>query len=330
MERRAKIWYFQLLFLHSLPLFGAGYRLQESYRPVQGQPAYTFNRTLAQLLVRHASAAYVDSPADLVAWNCSRCNGLIKGFNMSRLIVDNPKTLQAYVGVQEGQGLIVVSFRGTELHSLVNWICDLYFLELDLMYPGTKFAYVHWGFYSAYHNTSLRDGILSAVQRLQAERPGLQVAVTGHSLGAALACLCALDLTVNAMVPNVKLFTFGQPRVGNRAFALYFDEHVPDSTRMVHGNDLVPHLPPLSQARRLYSYYHTATEVWIHKLWGFGPIEVIRVCDSSGEDRSCSRSVLGDSIGDHLVYLGVVLGDSPGSRRAIDEQIAIASDGWLA
>eukprot|EP00897_Mesotaenium_endlicherianum_P005039 jgi/Mesen1/4563/ME000232S03828 len=269
-----------------------------------------YNRTLAIQLVEHAAAVYSSDPVRLRAWNCSRCDGFTAGFNLTQL---------AYVGVQEGQGMIVVCFRGTRIRSLVNWVANLHFLELNLPYPGVDEAFVHCGFYEAYHNTTLRAGVIEAVQALQRERPHLQVVVTGHSLGAALACLCALDLTVNLGVQGVHVTTFGQPRVGNRAFATYFDQRVPNSVRMVHGHDLVPHLPPLSLARRLYSYYHTATEVWMFRMRFIIQLDVEKVCDSSGEDPSCSRSVLGNSIADHLVYFGVPLGEE-GARSILLEE----------
>lgn len=56
---------------------------------------------------------------------------------------------------------------------------------------------VHHGFYSAYHNTSLGPGILNAVQRTRDVFGDIQVMVTGHSMGGAMASFCALDLTVN-------------------------------------------------------------------------------------------------------------------------------------
>jgi hypothetical protein len=56
---------------------------------------------------------------------------------------------------------------------------------------------VHKGFYAAYHNTSLHDYIVAAVQTVQRERNDLRILVTGHSMGGAMAAFCALDLTVN-------------------------------------------------------------------------------------------------------------------------------------
>ena len=54
---------------------------------------------------------------------------------------------------------------------------------------------MHRGFYTAYHNTTLRPGVIAAVISLK-EKFGSSVMVTGHSMGGAMAAFCALDLTV--------------------------------------------------------------------------------------------------------------------------------------
>lgn len=57
---------------------------------------------------------------------------------------------------------------------------------------------VHRGFYAAYHNTTLRERVVGAVQAIQQGRSDLGVIVTGHSMGGAMATFCALDLSVSA------------------------------------------------------------------------------------------------------------------------------------
>lgn len=55
---------------------------------------------------------------------------------------------------------------------------------------------MHRGFYAAYHNTILREQVVTAVQSIQQDRSELGVTITGHSMGGAMAAFCALDLTV--------------------------------------------------------------------------------------------------------------------------------------
>ena len=56
---------------------------------------------------------------------------------------------------------------------------------------------VHHGFYSAYHNTTVRPAVLDAVKRAKKfYGENIKIMVTGHSMGGAMAAFCGLDLVV--------------------------------------------------------------------------------------------------------------------------------------
>ncbi|KAL9240867.1 hypothetical protein vseg_015039 [Gypsophila vaccaria] len=267
-----------------------------------------YNHTLAQMLVRYNAAVYESDLTELFTWSCSRCTGMTEGFEIIELIVDIEHCLQAYVGFAENLNAIVIAFRGTQEHSIQNWVEDLYWKQLDLNYPDMPDAMVHHGFYYAYHNTTLRPGVINAVRRAKKILGEVDIMVIGHSMGGAMAAICALDLTVHYKIENVQVMTFGQPRIGNAAFASYYIQHVPNTIRVTHDHDMVPHLPPYYRHFPQKTYHHFPREVWLYNI-GFGSLiyTVEKVCDSSGEDPSCSRSVLGSSVADHLVYFGVNL-----------------------
>ena len=63
------------------------------------------------------------------------------------------------------------------------------------------FYQVHHGFYFAYHNTTVRPGVVNAVKRAKELYGNLDIMVTGHSMGGAMAAFCGLDLTVIIMTP---------------------------------------------------------------------------------------------------------------------------------
>ncbi|KAJ0977606.1 hypothetical protein J5N97_013080 [Dioscorea zingiberensis] len=280
---------------------------------------HIYNHTLAQILVEYASAVYVSDLTELFTWTCSRCNGMTKGFEMVELIVDVQNCLQSFVGVAHDLNAIVIAFRGTQEKSIQNWIEDLFWKQLDLNYPEMPGAMVHHGFYSAYHNTSLSPGILKAVQKTRDVYGDIQVMVTGHSMGGAMASFCALDLSVNHGIHNVQLMTFGQPRIGNAIFASYFRKHVPHTIRVTNGHDIVPHLPPYYYYFPSKTYHHFAREVWLNDI-GFGRLfyKSEKICDDSGEDPTCSRSVSGNSVLDHLTYYGTKLqADTSGSCKIV-------------
>jgi hypothetical protein len=141
--------------------------------------------------------------SELFTWTCERCNGLTKGFEVIEIIVDVEHCLQAYVGVAKDLNAIIIAFRGTQEHSIQNWVSDLFWKQLDLNYPDMPDAMVHHGFYSAYHNTTVRPAVLDAVKRAkESYGANLNIMVTGHSMGGAMASFCALDLVVNILELN--------------------------------------------------------------------------------------------------------------------------------
>ncbi|KAF7007171.1 hypothetical protein CFC21_022130 [Triticum aestivum] len=265
---------------------------------------FVFNYTLAKTIVEYASAVYMTDLTALYTWTCSRCNDLTKGFEIRCIIVDIQNCLQAFIGVDHNLNAVIVAIRGTQENSVQNWIKDLVWKQVDLNYPNMPDAKVHTGFYSAYNNTLLRPAITNAVRKARRLYGDISVIVTGHSMGGAIASFCALDLAISLGSDSVHLMTFGQPRIGNAAFASYFEQYVPTAIRVTHEHDIVPHLPPYFFFLPHLTYHHFPREVWEHDVDGN---TTFRVCDSSGEDPDCCRSVfaLFLSASDHLTYMGV-------------------------
>jgi predicted lipase len=146
---------------------------------------------------------------------------------------------QGIFGTAFGNTLIL-AFRGSEETGIADWIRDLKFLPADFAYgeKGNTTIKVHHGFIEAYN--SVREAMFKVAQ----ETPHKQIICTGHSLGGALATLCALDVKYNLPAKVVSTYTFGSPKVGNEAFAKFYDKYVPQTYRIVNGVDLVPTLPP--------------------------------------------------------------------------------------
>ncbi|GMH33713.1 hypothetical protein BSKO_01547 [Bryopsis sp. KO-2023] len=156
---------------------------------------------------------------------------------------------------------IVISFRGTS--KLEDIISDLNFphKNLDGSLPdiveifgaGNKIN-THSGFTDAYD--SVKACIPSIIDLITEGSSDWKVNVTGHSLGGALATLCAFDLTTRKdAVANVDVFTYGCPRVGNKAFALAFNKVLPKGWRVSNEKDPVTNMPHLA------NYYHCGENV---------------------------------------------------------------------
>lgn len=111
---------------------------------------------------------------------------------------------------------------------------------------------VHNGFYKGAREVwqSMSEGFLQLVR----ENPEYQISVTGHSLGGALAVLLANELKL--MGYNVKLVTYGQPKVGTFRTVDWMDQFwglpplnnpngiLPNAmVRVTNKGDVVPFVP---------------------------------------------------------------------------------------
>lgn len=67
-----------------------------------------------------------------------------------------------------------------------------------------------------------------SVGQLLKEHPGSDLYVIGHSMGAAMATVCVLDLKFRYNLQKEKtfLYTFGSPRIGNDIFAAFLEKQV--------------------------------------------------------------------------------------------------------
>lgn len=115
--------------------------------------------------------------------------------------------------------------KRTKPSSLVVSVChDGAKLDLDI-------TRVHKGFLDAY--STIRDELRNLVS------PSEKTVVCGHSLGGALAILYAVE----SCSPNLSVFTFGAPRVGDDAWNEFLDRLSVPFTHYVTGLDPVPLLP---------------------------------------------------------------------------------------
>lgn len=83
-------------------------------------------------------------------------------------------------------------------------------------------SYVHTGFLYAYNVVA--STVLRLVKAQSAAHPSYTIIVTGHSLGGAVAALAAVSIKSALPSSNLKLYTYGQPRTGNAAFATYVEQ----------------------------------------------------------------------------------------------------------
>lgn len=149
------------------------------------------------------------------------------------------------------RNLTVIAFRGSR--SLRNFVTDLdYSTNRTDLCPGCD---AHGGFWQAWQEA--RADILAAAKIAADLHPEFKLVVTGHSLGGALATLCAAEL--RKMGYPAALYTYGSPRVGNQALAHFVTNQPGGNYRVTHTNDPIPHLPLI-----VMGFQHISPEYYIN------------------------------------------------------------------
>ena len=155
-----------------------------------------------------------------------------------------------FVAVDHTNKMIVISFRGSQ--SLDNWLTnlDFGFTDTDLC-SGCS---AHSGFWNSW--VDARDTVIPAVKAAAKQYPSYQIAVTGHSLGGAIAPFAAAQLRNQGA--SVALYTFGSPRIGGSTVSSYISNQAGGNYRVTHWNDPVPRVPLLAMG-----YVHISPEYYI-------------------------------------------------------------------
>jgi hypothetical protein len=155
-------------------------------------------------------------------------------------------------------GELVAVIRGTQ--TIDEWLHDFSFLFVpNPIHAGGGLT--EDGFTAIYR--SLRAGAdpnspsaIAAITNLVGTGQVNYITVTGHSLGAAVATLLALDVGLNSGIgsQNLSAYTYASPRVGEMFFHHTYCSVVPHTYRLYNRSDLVPQAP-------LFPYEHVDNDL---------------------------------------------------------------------
>jgi hypothetical protein len=198
---------------------------------------------------------------------------------------------KAFLAVDDGRQEIVLTFRGSS--NLPNILQDATLVPLS---PGDLSGIqIHAGFYAS--TKSLYPQVVGALTNLTTTYPTYKVVINGHSLGGSQATLTVFLFTRNGVFASTifELYTYGEPREGNLAFATHFNRLNITAARITNRADYAAHVP----APASLGFFHHANEVWIKD-------GLTRNCPNERyEDLSCSdtQGPLYSAL-DHISYFG--------------------------
>ncbi len=153
---------------------------------------------------------------------------------------------QCFAALDRASGELVMGFRGTEDTSDALRDAEILVSALTCVrLPWTHL--VHAGFLGGWESVS------GWARKLWMDLKPDRLTVCGHSLGGALATLCAVDAFADIVT---SVYTYGSPRVGLSSFASDYAKAGLQTTRVVHALDVVPRVPGLP-------YEHVCEGLWL-------------------------------------------------------------------
>ena len=202
--------------------------------PAAGERAYDTSRALFS---SYMSMLAYEPDASI------KSAGAVQGLGNLQIHASRASSARGFTASRADVG--VVSLSGTaDIRDLIMDARTCLKAHPSVGADGSASGRVHDGF--AAQLDSLWPELKKAIVRMRAEDPNRPILFTGHSLGGALAVLAAARAKMEGLFDGSRavLHTFGQPKVGDAAFARTLDALLRDVpyTREVYRGDPVAQL----------------------------------------------------------------------------------------
>ena len=168
----------------------------------------------------------------------------------------------------------IITFRGSKTAD--NWKSNAEITQINSDFGAShelNSHYIHTGFSNNFLRVAKKidEVVKNFLNETKDAFLNKMIIFNGHSLGGALATICA-----GYLIPKIKqwgkdggikekpesfhLITFGSPRVGDKKFAQYINTTIEPglNIRVVYGDDIVTRIPPWLPVAE---YYHSGTLV---------------------------------------------------------------------
>jgi hypothetical protein len=144
----------------------------------------------------------------------------------------------------EVSGVLFIAFAGTDPLVTADWITNFDFTS--------NAENIHRGFARA---LKVVWPAIAAALSANLEAP---IIVAGHSLGGAVATLCARRIVEQLNREIAGVYTFGMPRIGGEVFSCALNKSIGTKIyRFVYGTDIVPSVPP-----KELGFRHVGRRIW--------------------------------------------------------------------
>ncbi|CAD5223963.1 unnamed protein product [Bursaphelenchus okinawaensis] len=265
-----------------------------------------------------AASAYSDKPEDCLQHVLKDTEVLAKYFTACS---PKKKDLCAgFIAVDHQNKAMMISFRGsTTTEQVIREIVDA------VLVPNVKVfddASVGYYFYHAFY-IMWKSGMQKDFAKYRKTYDNYEIWISGHSLGAAMATICAVQISriYPTLAPNISLYTFGEPRVGDRSFATYIENTIPNVYRVIHDKDIVTNIPLILADK----FWHHTPAVFYKGDMDIGSKFVI--CKKNDIECTLRYGPLQDSIDDHLNYYNMRLSDyGENGCRPVDTRSYVYGD----
>jgi len=214
--------------------------------------------------VKHAAIASSESyNDDLVVGSTIKDTPFIVVHRVHEILRANGEGIRVLVADHRNTRIVV--YRGTDGgKQLAQEGASFFAARTKVQYKATEVKILKF-FWEAFE-------LVSHKLSLYLQDPSMKYVITGHSLGGALASILALNTTTHVSNPVWEnpqscLITFGQPRVGDQAYADLHDDVISSfkKLRFVFRADIVARIPPYE-----VGYRHHSRAVYMSRRLRFG------------------------------------------------------------
>ncbi|MDQ2098296.1 MAG: lipase family protein [Tychonema bourrellyi B0820] len=240
--------------IKSLPAYTAKFKGYTQVTAIKGVEAKISEQVEVDIAQSPTSP---NSATDPIGDNVGNAQKAIE--NTAKEVVKIKKKIPVYFGfVLSSKNHNIIVFRGTQ--RTIEWVLNInaVYATNDRKVASQSYGAIHPGFSAIYSNISSQT--LEVAKKLN---PSVPCYISGHSLGAAIATLAAIDIAVNIprLQKQVQLYTYASPRVGDRVFAREHNRVVPNSYRVVNLADAITLVP--------FTVFFKTEYVHVGEEWAF-------------------------------------------------------------